>query len=394
MKETLFANLDYLESNLETPFEKKIFYGKNEISVTIHSFTSEKLWCEISNYDLPLYISFLVILIFFILALILDLATKKNTPTVPYYIVVSYYIFFFFITYVYMILFFVLTVCSILVSLKIKSTENNSDPFFDKTAEIYFEEEKLWKDKRINALIFAGITFLLTMFAIFLGNNSKMINNYLSFKFGENENNEEFKRKASIKVGDKIYNFEIKTNKALYLKESTSDNKFVFKEVLFENVTYYLKFVNLGLKDQLGWTEFKYPKVDKILSLLIYILILMAINILHFVALDKFSLIKDNIGYKYFLHLIDLGYRPSYYKIIQKVGDLNNIIFYFFIYGYLIVGILLLASIIKRSFLGGFANIVLLKISHKIANLVALYHFAASALWIVGSVFMIPFLFN
>ena len=60
--------LDYLESNLETPFEKKIFYEYYEINLTIYSFTFEKLWCEISNYDLPLYISFLVILIFFILA--------------------------------------------------------------------------------------------------------------------------------------------------------------------------------------------------------------------------------------------------------------------------------------------------------------------------------------
>lgn len=384
--------LDYLESNLETPFEKKIFYEHYGINLTIYSFTIEKLWCKISNYDLPLYISFFVILIFFILALILDLATKKNTPTVPYYMVVSYYIFFNFITKVYMILFLFLSIYSILVSYIAVSTENYydvKDPFLDKTADIYFEEEKLWKDKRINALIFGGISFLLFIFVIILGNNSKMIYNYLSFKFGENENNEEFKRKASIKVGDKIYNFEIKTNKALYLKESTTDNKFVFKEVLFENVTYYLKFVNLGLKDQLGWTEFKYPKVDNILSHLIIILTLMTINILFFAVLDKFSQIKDDIGYKYFLHLIDLGYRPSYYKIIQKVGDLNNIILYFLIYGYLIVGILLFASIIKRSFLGGFANIVLLKISYKIANLVALYHFAATALCIVGLVFNI-----
>ena len=101
----------------------------------------------------------------------------------------------------------------------------------------------------------------------------------------------------------RLYYFEIKTNKALYLKESTTDNKFVFKEVLFENVTYYLKFVNLGLKDQLGWTELKYPKIDNILSLLNIILILMTINILFFAVLDKFSQIKYDIGYKYFLHL-------------------------------------------------------------------------------------------
>ena len=125
--------------------------------------------------------------------------------------------------------------------------EDNNDPII-----------KLWKEKRIYAFIYCGINLFLFFFVVVLGTNDILLNNYLSVDLGEN-NNSEITRKASIKIGKKNYDIEIKQNKNIYLKERHENEKIYFKEIIYNNNTYYLKFNNKGIKDQLGWIQYNYP---------------------------------------------------------------------------------------------------------------------------------------
>ena len=70
----------------------------------------EKIWCNIGNYDVPILLSFFIIMILFIAVLIFDLCINKATLIVgiKYYIVVTSYMVFYFIFRVYIFLFFIL----------------------------------------------------------------------------------------------------------------------------------------------------------------------------------------------------------------------------------------------------------------------------------------------
>ena len=105
------------------------------------------------------------------------------------------------------------------------------------------------------------------------GNNNDIENNM-------EKNKPEILRNASIQIANVTYNFQIKQNKDLYLNEDRTSKKYSFKEVLLQNETYFLKCNNLGLYDQLSWSQFKFPDKNtlfiilmKMLNLIILILI-------------------------------------------------------------------------------------------------------------------------
>ena len=137
---------------------------KHKAEISLTSFTLEKMWCNIGNYDFKIYLSFLIFLGIFILLLIFNtIMIKRNLqPGISYYIIITLYMFYYVIFKVYIILFLLLFLYSIIV------TEFQIDTY-SRTIIIY-PTLTTWMDKRINALIFCGITLILFIMTIFLSN--------------------------------------------------------------------------------------------------------------------------------------------------------------------------------------------------------------------------------
>ena len=332
---------------------------KNKLkSENLTEYYFENIWCKIRNYDIPILLSFFIVVILFIASLIFDLCINKATLIIgtKYYIALSSYMAFYFIFKIYIILFLFLFAYSMAVSCSSPSTSKFKDPFFS-NENVFDAIIKLWKDKRIYAFIYCGINLFLFFFNIALGTNDVLLNKYLSLDFGENDNSE-ITRKASIKIGKNNYDIEIKQNKNIYLKDRRENEKYYFKEIIYDNNTYYLKFNNKGLKDQLGWIEYNYPLVnDGYGYLVFYFKILIYFYVFSMIILPIFHF-KDDIFYKYVIHLIDLGAKPYLYGCFKGIGDLQVLLYNLIEYIYLVEGVLILLAIYRWAIYGGFSNIV------------------------------------
>ena len=355
------------------------------------------MWCKIGDYDFRIYLSFLIFLIYSIIILAIDLSSNKNNfePGIKYYIIVGSYMLIYVISFVFVFVFLFLFIYSIVIPLETPYTEKkNHDPFL-KDEKIYSEEEKLWKDKKVLAFISPIICFLFFILNFVLMSISNTAFKYLLLKFNDNNNDIEKSRRTSITIGRKKYEFEIKPNKNFYLFDPlniNNTNKYInFKEVVFNNTIYYLKYFNKGLKNQLCWADFIFPKYDEFYVLLNRILIMMITNFIFIIPFCLVCQIKDEITYKYFFHLIELGYKVKYKWHIQNTGNFNNFFASFILYGYIIVIVLITVIIIKRILFGGFSNILILKILYPIGLLFFLFCLAINALSITGFVFNILF---
>ena len=236
---------DYLEQTGQISYEHKINFTSFKPKINLKCLTIYKIWCNIGDYDLPIYLSFLILLLIFISLLIFDLKLNKKTiiSGVKYYIITILYIFFHIIFRIYTILFFILTYYGIFVSIdylkffpNFNDKRNITDPYFDNTVLIYTLEDKLWKDKRINAFIFCVFSFVLFILVLILSFYKQLIHNYLTFNFDErNVNNNQYNlsniyRNASIKIGNNNYNFTLEQNKDLYLTENRRNIKYNLKK--------------------------------------------------------------------------------------------------------------------------------------------------------------------
>ncbi len=380
--------------------EHKIIY-RDKATIYIKDFFYEKIWCKIGDYDQPIYLSFLILMVIFIALLIFDLIVKINTLSsgVKYYIGISFYMIYHVVFKIYCILFLILSNYGILVCFFYPSTYKNSindeyviDPFLDNSVNIIFPEEQLWKDKRLNALIFCVISFILFILVLILSCYKQLIYNYLSFYFYEKnndndiENISEINRNASIKVGKNNYYFQIKQNKDLYLKENRCKKKHAFKEIIFQNNIYYLKCDNYSIKDQLCWSEFRFPNKNEIIYKLNVILSLIYILLFFFIYMQILNF-DNNKEYDYYIHLIDLGYKPKNEKYIKKSYDLNSFVKHYFIVFYIVLGIITIISIAKWTFFGGFKNIILIWVSIFISIIISLLNFAVLVLSIIGYIY-------
>ena len=269
---------DYLENTGNISYEHKINVTSDITNINMQGLSFEKIWCKIGEYDQPIYLSFLIFMIIFISLCIFDLTLNKKilTPNVKYYIVVSFYLIYHVIFRIYAVLFFILFNYGILVSFYYNKIFLNSsdkenlviDPFMndDDSTLIFSPEDKLWKEKRLNGIIFSGISLILFILVWILSFYKKLLYKHLNFNFDERnkDNNREYTpeiiRSASIKVGKNTYNFGIRPNNNIYLKENRNNKKHIFKEIIFKRNIYYLKFNNLGLKEQLCWSEMNYPQ--------------------------------------------------------------------------------------------------------------------------------------
>ena len=367
--------LDYSYRNED----HKIEYADSNIKIyDVKDYDFEKIWCKIGNYDIPILFSFLIIMILFIILLIFDLCINKATLLIgiKYYIVLILYMIFYFIFRIYIILLFGLFIFSNIVSLASPTINIDYKSFNSQDGEnIETRTNDLWNRKRIYALIYYGIIFFLFIFVAILSSYNALLYKYLSFNFEEN-NNSEISRKASIIIGKNNYEFEIIQNKNIYLKDRRENEKFYFKKIIYDNNILYLKFNNIGIKDQLSWIEYNYPIInygfDK---LFLYLKLLIYIYIFSIVVLPIFH-IKDDIIYNYFLHLFELGYKPYLYDNLRKFGDLQILIYNFIKYIFIVIGILIICSLFKWAFYGGFSNIVLIWVSLCISIFISLINLA------------------
>jgi hypothetical protein len=82
--------------------------------------------------------------------------------------------------------------------------------------------------------------------------------------------------------------------------------------------------------------------------------------------------IKDDIFYNYFLHLFDLGYKPYLYDNLQKFGDSQILLYNLIKYVFIVQAILVIISLFKWAFYGGFSNVVLIWVSLFISIIITL----------------------
>ena len=293
-------------------YESLIDFDYYEPKIYTNGLCFQKLWCDLDKYDFPTYLSFIIFMFIFILLLIFDIINRKKglSTGIIYYINLCFYMIFYVIFRIYIVLFLLLYAYSILVcftSPRIENSDEYKEPFFYSERADLLPAEKLWKDKRVNGFIFCGINLLLFFMVMALSFYKKLLYDYLTFKVDENPNpNKDIYRKASIKIGNNKYDFEIKQNKDIYLMDNKDRQKYIFKEVRSNNQEYYIKFTNLNIQDQLGWNDFDYPKVNELFANLVYMIKVM-IAVSYFIIPLTFTKFDDEISYKYYNYLIDSG---------------------------------------------------------------------------------------
>ena len=185
---------------------------------------------------------------------------------------------------------------------------------------------------------------------------SKVIINYLGLNFEENQRKNEISRNISIKLGDEVYEMEVKNTQNIYLDEVRSRKKIKFKEIKFTKLVKencYLKLYNKGLKDQLGFSEWDYPNINDGFSRLGGILDLIYVVLFFSVILTKFN-VKDEYEYNFIKYAIELGISVKFSKYYNNYGYLEKTISDFRLYAYIIISIIILLLMLKRAFFGGF----------------------------------------
>ena len=390
--------LDQLKKDENSNEDYKIKFSNSSININVKEYYYiEKIWCKIGNYDIPILFIFLIIMVLFIILLIVDLCIDKTNLIIgiKYYIVLSLYMIYQFIFMIYIILILGLFMLSTLVSSYVPNTSNidDSSPFND---PFFFPQNEdntnsvivFWKYKRIYAFIYCGINLILLIFIRILFNYYSLLFKYLSVDFAK-DSNSSIIRKASIKIGKNNYDFEIIQNKNIYLKDRRENEKFYFKEILYDNNTIYLKFNNTGIKDQLSWIEYNYPIINYGFWNLFMCLQLLVLSYIFSIIILPIFHIKDDIFYKYFLHLYDLGYKPYLYDNLQKLGELQILFYSTIKYIFLVIGILILFPLIKWAFYGGFSNVIKIWIALFISifiNLIFLTFVILSFLLLVYSI--------
>ena len=335
---------------------------ENDITIeNVKGISFYNFWCDIGKYDNLIMMSLLIVIAAFIILLIVDLCIKKENISngIIYYIIVLLYMIFYVVFRIFICLLFCLMIYSIVVT----STDPKPKNVSPLNYSIYRTENDLssvphdmWDEKRIYAIIFSGIVFILFIFVCSLDGLSKVIINYLGFNFEENQRKIEINRTVFVNFGEEIYEIEVKNTQNIYLDEVRTRKKIKFKEIKFNKLgqeNYYLKLNNKGLIDQLGFSEWDYPNINEGFKRLGEILNLIYVILFFSVLLTKFH-VKDEYTYNFLKNAIELGFSVKFSKYYNNYGYLEKTITDFRLYIYIILSIIILLFMIKRAFFGGF----------------------------------------
>ena len=353
------------ERDKENPYIIYVYY--------LRGFSFQKLWCEIGKYDMGILISSLFFIILFIIFLLFNIISNKNKIKngIRYYITLIIYISFYVILKIYILLYAFLFTYSYYIILyfpktyvHLNSSDYEEDAFYFSFYKITEKDDKvtiLWKENGLNAIIFTFINLLLFILFWICSSLYKIIYTFLSYDFENNNNDKninEIKKKASVKVGKNYYNIEIFPNQNIYLNENETNIIYNFTKIVYNDNYYYLKTINKGLRDQLGWIDYKYPLINEGFSLII-ILFKIIIAIIFYAIYSKYFQINDEFIYKYERHLFELGYHPKLYRLYDKFGNLSEKATNLMIIIYILIEILFIIFIFKRILFGGTSNIII-----------------------------------
>ena len=170
------------------------------------------------------------------------------------------------------------------------------------------------------------------------------------------------------------------------MKENRTEKIHTFKEVIFQNEVYYLKSDNIGLKDQLCWNEFNYPNINEVFTGLVRLLTMFFVISFFLINISIWD-IGDDVTIDYYIHLIDVGYKPKSHKYFEKSYDLNKFNNSFFNVIYIIMAIFVILSIAKWTFLGGFKRMIFIWISILVSIIIALFNLAVAVLSVLSFVY-------
>ena len=326
----------------------------------LRGFSFHKFWCQIGNYDMTILITTLIILIIYLIILIFDSCCynkKTITNGITYYIIIISYMIISIIMIFIWFLLLLLLLSSLFITISGPPKTYTYSYYHESTNENEDQHPatKKWKDNTPYAIIYCIINFLLIIFVYVDLKTYKIIYSYLSFDFEIPPN--QIKRKASIKIENKYYNIELYQKENIYLKDITKI--YEFKKIIFNNDEYYLKVINQGLKDQLSWSDLRYPKTNEGYYRLEYMLKNIFFILFFLIFLTKLQ-VRDEFIYKYYRHLIELGYRTAFYSIFDSFGEWNMNSTNILLIIYIILGIIILILLFIRAFFGGFANEFLL----------------------------------
>ena len=357
---------DYLY--MKEPYERKISYSGDQAKINLTgNLYIEKFWINTGNFDYKIYIYFSIFLVIFILFLIYNLIIVKNDlePGINYYIIITFYLIYYVVFKIYIVLFLLAFSFSTIVTLyqpilSFSESKLFDDPFFSKNAKILFPEQELWRDERIKAIIFCGISLILFIMVIFLSNLKKIIHNYLSFKLYGKNINRNVLRKASIKFGDNRYEFKLVQNKNIYLRDNRKSTKINFREIIFENNTYYLNCRNACLKEQLSWADLIFPQSNILFAKVLKSLIIIVFALCFLIVGSYLKQNEITKSMDYYYQLINLGYKPKYHALVQKSYNLSDKFFNFTLYISIALGILCFLLLYIKVIFGGFYNIIIL----------------------------------
>ena len=213
-------------------------------------------------------------------------------------------------------------------------------------------------------------TFLFLFSTNMISSSKKIYILLLGMKYEKKtSNNIQRIKTASLKIGGRYLNIEVKNNADIYLKDSENqNNKILFKQILIKNEkneskdNIYLKVTNKSIEDQLSITFLEYPKIgifknyDLIENYIYEIVFLFSYN--QYLLSPKSDSNYQNLKKAIINNKIKFKY-DNIYIFYENLDILNNSRSWFFVIYYIYI----IFSMGKRICFGGYKNSFCVQIS-------------------------------
>ena len=331
-------------------------------------------WCEIGSVENGVLISYLIFIILFLAFEILSLLIHKKVINlgiegILYYILVSINLLFLVLFYIYIPLLFYSFVYCIIVAASSPFSVNAGT---DRTESII---EENWDKNKAIPIVNSILVFCIFILNFGFLSIKKTIILYLSLRYEDENNSNEKVKTTTLRINSKEEKAEVKANQVLYLQRvGQADKIYKFKEMKLANYpdnNIYVQLNNKAITDQLSFTSWEYPDLDELFKNLGDIVSHIYTILFFSIALFKMHL---NNEYNYLqlsasLEALSISYGSSSSEIMPKfhgvftsyggfeVGTTNSRFAL-----YIIALFIILLSMLKRMFFGGYSRPILVLI--------------------------------
>ena len=369
-------NFSLVIASLLTSIKKNKYYQafRTEVMVLQATYSSSdklvfpsftKFWCDVGKVEDGILISYIIFHTLFLGFEIFSLLLHNNVITIEikglfYNIIVLVNIIFLIIFYIYIPLFIFLFLYSLLV-LSVSPLDVNYD---GKSDRIKSTLENEWDEHKTTSIVNLIIIIIIYICVQLQTSIKSIILIYLNMSFEENDSAKNSIKKSTILINNKNMNIEVKANQLLYLKEVGSNIFYKFKEMKIEGVNdddfVFIRLDNEAIIDILSFTDWEYSyfnetfmKLAKLSKLIYGILI---------VSIFAFKMhIKKEISYKLILDVKDTftnsdKEKPKLFDVFIIYGSLEKGFTESRFALYIISLFLILLSMLKRIFFGGFSK--------------------------------------